>query len=278
MWRAPPETTGLRFVASDRCGHLDGWRFELRPGGQHFRPERAAGELQRGHGDSGIGGDHDRAGTFQPGDRAYVGGAGRHFGRERGGDPDGTRGSAADAALAAADGWAAVSSCRRTRRAGRCREHETATRPVAVGLGGGSVVGGVDREGARGGAGGGRVEAERVAHPGRRHGVFGRGVLRRGDRDAEPGRAGEGGIAVHAVLQHRAVLAFAGGNFDGVLRAGGSARHGTGRAERGGRDAAGVGAAVAADAAGVGVPVVPLGEVARGRQAVGKRVRSLVQP
>ena len=47
-------------------------------------------------------------------------------------------------------------------------------------------------------------------HPQRRHGLLGHRLLRRRDPDAEPGRAGRGRAALHAVLQHGALLPVAG--------------------------------------------------------------------
>ena len=123
-----------------------------------------------------------------------------------------------------------------------------------------------------------RFATQHRRHPRRRPGLLRPGLLRRRDPDAEPRRAGRGRAAVHAVLQHGAVLAVAGGAAHGLLRPAGPARHGAGR-DRAERPAPPeVGEAAARDAPAARLSVVPLGQVARRRDAAGRRVRPLVLP
>ena len=119
-------------------------------------------------------------------------------------------------------------------------------------------------------------QAERRRHPRRRPRLLRPGLLRRRDPDAEPRRAGRGGPAVHPVLQHGAVLADAGGDPDRLLRPAGPARHGARRAERRPGHPAGLGPALARDAPAARLPVLPLGQVARRRDAAAERVRPLL--
>ena len=97
-------------------------------------------------------------------------------------------------------------------------------------------------------------------------------------RDAPTRRAGRGGAPVHAVLQHGAVLADAGGGAHGLLCPAGPPRRGAGRQERQQRHASAVGEAAPRDAPAARLSVVPLGQVARRRHAAGERVRPLVLP
>ena len=97
-------------------------------------------------------------------------------------------------------------------------------------------------------------------------------------RTPESRRAGRGRVAVHAVLQHGPVLAVAGGPAHGLLRPAGPARHGAGRAERRPGQTPEMGEAAARDAPSARLSVVPLGQVARRRDAAGQRVRPLVLP
>ena len=121
-------------------------------------------------------------------------------------------------------------------------------------------------------------EAERRGHPRRRPGVLGPGLLWGRDPDPEPGRARGRRAAVHAVLQHGAVLAVAGGDPHGVLCPAGPARQGARRAQRRPGDAAVVGEAPAGEAQAARLPLVPLGQVARRRDADGQRLRPLLLP
>ncbi len=127
-------------------------------------------------------------------------------------------------------------------------------------------------------AGGACRTAEHRGHPGRRPGLFRPRLLRRRDPHAEPGRPGGGRLAVHAVLQHGAVLAVAGRPPDGLLRPAGPPRHGARRAQRRQRQAAGLGQAAPGDAPAARLSVVSLGQVARRRHAAGQRLRPFLLP
>ena len=89
---------------------------------------------------------------------------------------------------------------------------------------------------------------------------------------------GEERPAVHAVLQHGPLLADAGGAPHRLLRPAGPPRHRARRQERRPGHAAAVGPAPARDAQAARLPLVPLGQVARRRQAAAERLRPLVQP
>jgi len=118
------------------------------------------------------------------------------------------------------------------------------------------------------------IAAERPDFAGRRPGVFGSGLLRRRNRDAQSGCPGQGRAAVYPVLQHGAVLADAGGAADRILPAASASRHDSRRTqERGSRDAAGVGAVVIRGPETSRLSLLSFGKMARRWRARGERVR-----